>query len=75
MILHVQTKITYLVMNQTSETYLRETSDGSIRWSTSTFGAISFDNELDAQHHISNLKLRDCKPVRGFEQTVCEVRQ
>lgn len=61
-------------MNEISETFMRETSDGSIRWSTSMYGAKKFDSEQEAHKTIDRSKLKSCKVTKFIECCMSEVK-
>jgi hypothetical protein len=71
---HIGTITTHVIMNEISETYLRETSDGSIRYTTSSVFAKKFKHQEDAERKIKQLGLVSCKVIAVREPITIEVK-
>lgn len=65
---------THLIMNEISETYLRDASDGSVRFTSSMYLARKFKHEADAERHIKQLGLKNCKIIELREPIDIEVK-
>jgi hypothetical protein len=46
-------------MNEISETFLRDTEDGSMRWSSLSHFAKTYQNQGDAEEYIKTQKIKD----------------
>jgi len=73
-IYNIGTKTTHLIKNEISETYLRDTADGSIRFTSSALFASKYKHQADADRKIKELHLKDCKTVIIHEPIMVEVR-
>lgn len=54
----VKTKV-YVIMNEISETFLRDTEDGSMRWCSLSHFAKTYQHQSDAEEFIKKQKIKD----------------
>lgn len=70
MIYEIVKRTVYVIMNEISETFLRDTSDGSMCWSSLSHCAKTYDHQSDAEEYIKQAKIKNAvvAPLSRYEK-------